>query len=328
VDGIRDKSFVVTGGYSLVGSHIAEQLLSAGAKRVRLLDNGAVGSAATIADLRDDPRVEAIRADVLRLDALMEAFEGADGVFHTAFFITVPLSRDLSTGMDVNVRGLMNVLEACRWLRVPRIVCSSSIAVYGHPEGDLVDETAPFQSAGMTPIAALYGAAKVMGEKLCALYQERHGLGYACLRYSTVYGERQHRRGMHVLAMMSAYEAVREGRRPTVEGTGTDRHDYVYVGDVAHANLLAMVSRRPAGNYTIATGIPVPAGDVVREVIRACGSTLEPEFMARSADNPNVFHSVPRFSIRKAALELGWEPRTSLVEGIRRLVAWNDMNPG
>jgi UDP-glucose 4-epimerase len=327
MDGIRDKRFAVTGGYSLVGSHIAEQLLAAGARQVRLLDNSAIGQRSSVAALLADPRVEARTVDVLRLDALMEAFDGMDGAFHTAFYITVPLSRDLWTGMDVNVRGAMNVLEACRWQRVPRLVYSSSIAAYGHPKGQTVDESAPFDAVGMKPAAALYGAAKVMGEQLCALYRERHGLGYACLRYSTVYGERQHRRGMHVQAMMAAYQAIRGGRRPVVEGTGADRHDYVYVGDVAAANLLAMASGRGGEAYTIATGEPTPAAEVVREVIRACGSDLEPEFTHPSADNPNVFHSVPRFDVGKARRELGWTPRTPLSEGIRRLVAWSDAHP-
>jgi UDP-glucose 4-epimerase len=324
MDGIRGRTFVITGGFSLVGSHIAEQLLAAGAGRVRLLDNGAVGQASTVRELLADPRVEAVPADVLRLDALLNAFQQADGVFHAAFFITMPLANDLWTGMDVNVRGTMNVLEACRWQRVPRLVYSSSIAAYGHPQSPEVSEDDPFDARGMKPAAALYGAAKIMGEQLCALYQERHGLAYACLRYATVYGERQHRRGMHVMAMMAAYEAARAGRRPVIEGTGTDRHDYVYAGDVGRANLLAMCSEHAAAAYTIATGSTASVGEVVRLVLGACGCEAEPEYVSSASGNPNVHHSVPRFSVDKARRELGWEPQVPLPEGVRRLVAWQD----
>jgi UDP-glucose 4-epimerase len=327
MDGIQGKSYLVTGGFSLVGSHIAEQLLEAGAARVVLLDNGSVGSAATVGALAADPRVTLVNADILRLDAVMEALEGIDGVFHTAFFITVPLARNLWTGMDVNVRGLMNVLEACRWQKVPRIVYSSSIAAYGHPSGPVVDESAGFQPAGMKPAAALYGAAKVMGEQLCAFYRERHGLDFAALRYATVYGERQHRRGMHVVAIMAAYEAARRGEAPVIEGDGTDEHDYVYAGDVARANLLAMQSDRSGEGYTIATGRSTPVAEVLRRVLDACNSPHRPRFTRVAADNPNAYQSVPRFDISKAERELGWKPLTSLDAGIRRLVAWCDAHP-
>ena len=269
-----------------------------------------------------------VNADILRLDAVMEALEGIDGVFHTAFFITVPLARNLWTGMDVNVRGLMNVLEACRWQKVPRIVYSSSIAAYGHPSGPVVDESAGFQPAGMKPAAALYGAAKVMGEQLCAFYRERHGLDFAALRYATVYGERQHRRGMHVVAIMAAYEAARRGEAPVIEGDGTDEHDYVYAGDVARANLLAMQSDRSRRGLHHRDRPLDPGG---RGAAAWCSTPAArrtaPRFTRVAADNPNAYQSVPRFDISKAERELGWKPLTSLDAGIRRLVAWCDAHP-
>lgn len=324
MDGIQGKSLLVTGGFSLVGSHIAEQLLAAGAARVVLMDNGSLGSPASVQALRDDPRVRVVQADILRQDALMEAAEGMDGVFHTAFFITTALARNLSTGMDVNIRGLMNVLEACRWQHVPRIVLSSSIAVYGHPVGEVVHEDAPFQPQGMKPAAALYGAAKVVGEQLCAFYQQQHGISFASLRYSTVYGERQHERGMHVIPIMAAYRAARKGEASvTLQGDGTDRHDYVYAGDVARANLLAMQAAA-SGGYTIATGASTPVDEVVRLVLEACGARTQVRYEQVARDNPNAYQSVPRFDIGKAQRELGWEPATPLPQGIGCLVAWCD----
>jgi len=326
MDAIQGKAFLITGGFSLVGSHIAQQLLDGGAARVVLLDNGAVGSTASVQEFRGDARVEVVKADILRIDALLQALEGIDGVFHTAFFITMPLAHDLWTGMDVNVRGLMNVLEACRWQKVRRFVFSSSIAAYGHPREEVVTEGAGFQAEGMKPAAALYGAAKVMGEQLCAYYRERYGIGFASLRYSTVYGERQHQRGMHVIAMVAAYQAARQQQQSLViQGGGQDRHDYVYAGDVARANLLAMQSGLQGESYTIATGVSVPVSEVVRLVLQACGSSLQPQYTHAAANNPNAYQSVPRFDISKAKAGLGWMPATPLEVGLRRLVAWFDV---
>jgi UDP-glucose 4-epimerase len=325
MDGIRGESFLVTGGFSLVGSHIAEHLLAGGAARVQLLDNGSIGKARTVQSLCADERVRVLQADILRQDALMEACEGVDGVFHTAFFITTTLARDLATGMDVNIRGVMNVLEACRWQKVPKIVISSSIAAYGHPTGEVVTEDAGFQPQGMKPAGALYGAAKVIGEQLCAFYQERHGLAYASLRYSTVYGERQHERGMHVIPMMTAWRAARAGQDSVaLQGDGTDRHDYVYAGDVARANLIAMQSGQ--GNYTIATGVSTPVSEVVRLVLQACGARTQVRYREVANDNPNAYQSVPRFDIAKAGRELGWAPEVPLADGLARMVAWCDAN--
>lgn len=327
MEGIEGRSFLVTGGYSLVGSHIAEQLLGAGAARVRLLDNGAIGTVASIRALATDDRVTVVHADILRQDALMEAADGVDGVFHTAFFITTALAHNLSTGMDVNIRGVMNILEACRWQKVPRIVMSSSIAAYGHPVGQVVTEDAGFQPQGMKPAGALYGAAKVIGEQLCAFYRERYGISYASLRYSTVYGERQHDRGMHVIPIMAAYRAARQGQDIfTLQGEGSDRHDYVYAGDVGRANLLAMVGRASHGNYTIATGVSTPVNEVVRLVLHACGSQAQPRYQQVAVANPNAYQSVPRFDITKAREELGWQPSTPLAQGIARMIAWCDAN--
>lgn len=325
--GIQGKSFLVTGGFSLVGSHVAEQLLAAGAGRVVLLDNGSLGSAGSVQALSADPRVRVVQADILRQDALMEAAEGMDAVFHTAFFITTALARNLSTGMDVNIRGVMNVLEACRWQKVQRIVLSSSIAVYGHPVSEVVHEDTPFQPQGMKPAAALYGVAKVAGEQLCAFYRERYGLSFASLRYSTVYGERQHERGMHVIPIMAAYRAARKGEATvTLQGDGTDRHDYVHAGEVARANLLALRSAA-CGGFTIATGTSTSVNEVVRLVIEACGARTQVRYQQAVSDNPNAYQSVPRFDIGRAKRDLGWEPTTSLPQGIARLVAWCDAHP-
>src|SRR5215831_20552492 len=140
---IAGGKFVVTGGASLIGSHVAEQLLGQGAREVVLLDNYALGSPDTVKSLLGDPRVKLVRGDILRINELYDAFDGCDGVFAIAGFLTLPLSQNPSLGLAVNVEGQVNVFEACRYRDVKKVVFSSSVAAYGEPGPEEVDESAP-----------------------------------------------------------------------------------------------------------------------------------------------------------------------------------------
>ncbi len=155
---IAQGKFVITGGASLIGSHVAEQLLSQGAREVVLLDNYALGSPDTVKSLLGDPRVKLVRGDILRINELYDAFEGCDGVFAIAGFLTLPLSQNPSLGLAVNVEGQVNIFETCRYRGVKKVVFSSSIAVYGDPAPGLIDEV---RSGALRKIPAGDGAVRV-----------------------------------------------------------------------------------------------------------------------------------------------------------------------
>lgn len=321
---IEGECFLITGGYGLVASHVADQLLLSGAAEVRLLDNAAVGSAATIAHLADEPRVKMIRGDILRIEDLMAATDGVAGVFHAAMFITIPLAANLPLGMDVNVKGTVNLLEACRWRGVRKLVYSSSISAYGNQSSGTITEDSAYVVAGMHPASALYGLSKLMGEQLCAFHAAKYGLEWMSLRLSTVYGERQHARGINVLPLVASHDRIRRGLPPTIPGDGTEARDYIYVGDVARAEVLAMAKEVNGEVLTIASGRPSSFKHVVDLVSRACGSDLAPEYDMNEGRLKSAALSEHRFDISKAELLLGWRPETSLEEGIRRFVAWRD----
>jgi UDP-glucose 4-epimerase len=234
---ISGGRFLLTGGASLIGSHVAEQLLEAGAGEVALFDNYALGSPDIAAFLAQDKRVRVVRGDITRLHELLDALDGIDGVFALAGFLTLPLSQNPGLGLDVNVRGMFNIVEACRHRAVKKVVFSSSVATFGDPEADEVDETTPFRWHTAPPALALYASSKIIGENLLRLYKQRYGLDYIALRYSTVYGERQHHRGVNALHIIESYERIKAGERPVIAGDGSEAHDYVYVGDVARANV-------------------------------------------------------------------------------------------
>lgn len=319
---LNGKTFLITGGYGLLGSHITDQLLAAGAEKIILFDNGSVGNHSTVAHLTSNPRVQMTQGDILRINELHDALEGVDGVFHTAYFITHPLAKNVWAGMDVNVRGLMNVLQASCWRGISKLVYSSSISVYGNTSAGVITEDMPFQGHGVPPAAALYGSSKVLSEHLCAFYEERHGLQYLALRVSSVYGERQHARGINVQPILDVYEQVRDGLPVVVRADPDEVHDYIYAGDVARAQVMAMSRDISGQSFNIAAGYSASYKELTKAVLDACGT----ESTAKFQDDPTRLRSARvtqnNFSIDKARTMLGWEPQVSLEEGVRRLIAW------
>lgn len=324
IDGAR---ILVAGAASLVGSHTADRLLAAGAKEVVLLDNFAFGTPEAIAHLKDEPRVKVVKGDLTRLHELVAATAGMDGVLHLAAYMTLGFAQTPWEAIDVNIRGAQNMLEACRINRVGKVVFASSNAVYGYGEGikGALSEDIPFHSVGAPPAAILYGASKIMGEQLCRQYHQKHGLDYVVLRYSTVYGERQHYRAANALYIMETYDRVRRGERPVMPGDGTDTKHFVNVADLARANLAAFESAATDIAVNVSGPAPTTTGEIVRLVLEYCRSPLEPEIRP---DPPGTVRltSGGAFHIphELAGEVLGWKPEVSMKEGITRLLAWRE----
>jgi UDP-glucose 4-epimerase len=319
---IAGGKFVVTGGASLIGSHVAEQLLSQGAREVVLLDNYALGSPDTVRSLLGDPRIKLVRGDILRINELYDAFEACDGVFAIAGFLTLPLSQNPSLGLAVNVEGQVNIFEACRYRNVKKVVFSSSIAVYGDPESGLIDEHAPARLGTFQPAAALYACTKLIGENLCKLYSSRHGIQAIALRYATVYGERQHYRGVNALYIMENYDRIMRGESPVIPDDGSEVHDYIHVADVARANVMAMASDVTAESFNVATGVATTLSRVVELLLKMTGSDLKPVYKSGGSSVRSSVTKQLDFNRAKAEKMLGWVPEVSIEEGIRRLLEW------
>lgn len=319
---ISGSRFVITGGVSLIGSHITEVLLSRGAQHVTLFDNYSLSTPETVGDLLKDSRVKVVRGDILRIGELYDAFEGAQGVFSVAAFLTLPLSQNPALGLTVNVQGQNNVLEACRYQGVQKTVFSSSTAVYGEPVPGVMDETTASNLAPFQPAAALYSASKLIGEHLGRHYHQKHGLQTVSLRYATVYGERQHYRGVNALYIVENYDRIKRGERPVIPDDGREVHDYIHVADVARANVLAMESGVSGESMNVCTGVATSLNDVVATLLKVMKSDLKPEYRTPTAAVRASVGTHLAFSREKIGRLLGWEPEVSLEEGIRRLVAW------
>ena len=324
---ISGGRFVVTGGASLIGSHVADKLLAEGAREVVLLDNFALGTPETVAHLSGDDRVKLIRSDILRINELYDAFKGADGVFAIAGFLTLPLTQNPPLGLAVNVEGQVNVFEACRYAGVKKVVFSSSIAAYGEPGDDLIDEMSPSNLASYQPGSMLYSCTKLIGEALCKLYSAKHGVHGVALRYSTVFGERQHYRGVNALYIIQNYDKIMRGEPPVLPGDGSEVHDYIHVADVARANVMAMASEVTGEVFNVVTGIETTVKRIAEIVLDVTGSDLKPVYADEAGAVKATSSPSLKLSREKIKAALGWEPEVSVEEGIRRLIEWRKEQP-
>jgi UDP-glucose 4-epimerase len=244
-------------------------------------------------------------------------------VFALAGYLTLPMAQDPFAGVSVNTMGMVNTLEACRFNRVRRVVFSSSVAVYGTPAEYPITEEAGYVSAGLQPASQLYGASKLMGEGLCARYSRSCGLEFNALRFASVYGERQHARAVNAVFVAQVCEQVRRGEAPVIEGDGSEVHDYVHVGDVARACVLAMHSAAHGQALNVATGVDTSATRVAEIALELCGrQDLKPSYREDRRAVRSAAGTRLGFSRDKAARVLGWEPRVTIEQGMRRLIEW------
>ena len=322
---IKESRILIAGAASLVGSHTADLLLKEGAREVLLLDNFSFGSMDAIAHLQNDPRIKIVRADLMRLPELLDATKGVDGVVHLAAYMTLGFSQTPWQAVDVNIRGAQNMLEACRVNQVKKVVFASSNAVYGYGTGikGALHEETPFYSVGAPPAAILYGASKIMGEQLCRHYYQSAGQDYVVLRYSTVYGERQHYRAANSLYIMETYDLVKNGQAPVLPGDGTDTKHFVHVSDVARANMAALQSTATDVAVNVSGPASITTGELVQLVLEYCKSSLKPEIRPDPPGKVRLtsggaFH-IPH---DKAGEVIGWKPVVTMKEGVTRLLAW------
>ncbi len=304
------KRVLVTGGAGFIGSHVAEAHLARG-DRVWVLDDLSSGREENV------PRgAELVRMDIAdaAVRALFRSVGGFDLVSHHAAQIDVRRSvADPAMDARTNVLGLLNVLEAARIHGAGRVLfISSGGVVYGEPEVRPTPETTP--KAPHSP----YGVSKLAAEYYLHYYHVVHGLEYAALRYSNVYGPRQDPHGeAGVVAIFC--KRLLAGRPLTIFGDGTQTRDYVYVGDVVRANaLLADAGLEPAAGiddraFNVGTGCETSVLGLARALMEASGRATELEHAPARAGE--LLHS----SLDAGRLRaLGWSPATPLAEGLLR----------
>ena len=290
---------LVIGGAGFIGSNLVDGLIKDN-HIVAVWDNLSTGKRNDV-----NPRAHFINCDVTRgYDArkvLMEKFK-PDVVFHLAAKARVqPSIENPIEFNDVNVNGLLNVLNLCVDCGVKRFVYSSSSSVYGDVEQLPTTEEAPLNPKSP------YALQKLIGEQYCKLYSQLYGLETVCLRYFNVYGERQPTEGAYCLVMGVFAQQLLNGESMTINGDGTQRRDFTYVGDVVDANIKCATTKMKWGGDVINIG----AGDnrSVNQVADLMGGD-------RIYKDPVIEPKVTKANNGKAKFLLNWKSTTTLEEWI------------
>ena len=295
---------LVTGGAGFIGSHVVDTLLGAG-HEVAVVDNLSTGNRAWV-----NPRAKLHAVD-LRSNRLAEVFaaERPAVVAHLAAQAAVGRSvTDPVFDASVNVGGGLNLLDCCRRFGVRRMIYSSSGGA-GYGDTDVLPTPETHASLPMSP----YGITKVAMELYVGAWTQIFGVSGISLRYANIYGPRQNHQGEAGVVAIFCHRLL-TGQTSIINGDGGQTRDFVYVGDVARANLLALERPEATGGINIATGIETSVNDIYAGLTRAAGSRVaaqhgpgRPGEQRRSCLDAKLAERV-----------LGWRPTVALDEGLAR----------
>jgi UDP-glucose 4-epimerase len=305
---------MITGGAGLVGSHTADLLVRKGAGEIIVYDNFVRGRLENLAWARANGSVTIVEGDIRDRNLLEERMKGVDVVFHHAAIRITQCAEEPRLAMEVLADGTFNVLDAARKTGVRRVVAASSASVYGNAEEFPTDERHhPYNNR------TIYGAAKLFNEGLLRSFYEMYGLNYVALRFFNCYGPRMDTHGAYTEVFIRWMDRISQGLPPIILGEGTQTMDFVYIEDVARANVLAADATITDDCLNIGTGVETSLRDLALTLLRVMGSQLQLEYGPERKVN-----SVPRrlADVSLAKRILGFEASVPLEEGLRRLVDW------
>lgn len=305
---------LITGGAGMVGSTIADELVRAGAAEIVVLDNLVRGRRENLAWARANGPVTLVEGDIRDVMLLRRLMRRVDVVYHQAAIRITQCVEEPRLAFEVLGAGTFNVLEAAVAAGVRKVVAASSASVYGAADRfPTREDHHPYNNR------TLYGAAKAFNEGLLRSFHDSHGLDYVALRYFNVYGPRMDIHGVYTEVLVRWMERIDRGEPPLILGDPAQSMDFVYVTDVARANLLAAATPLTDRVFNVASGTETSLEQLARTLQRVMGSDLEPVHgPARAAA------AVPRrlADTTTAERQLGFQAQVGLEEGLRRLVSW------
>jgi UDP-glucose 4-epimerase len=313
VDPIVGARFLVTGGAGFIGSTIVDQLLDAGAAEVRVIDNFVRGSWSNIEPAMARGGVKVIEGDIRDAALVDDLTAGVDYVFHQAALRITRCAEAPREAVEVLIDGTLNVLESCVKHKVKKLIAASSASVYGEPSYLPIDEGHPFNNRTM------YGAAKIANEQMYRAYFTTYGLPYVAFRYFNAYGPRMDTTGVYTEVMIRWMDAIEANQPPLIFGTGKQSMDFVYVGDIARANLQAVRSNVTDEVFNVGTGIQTSLEQLCNLMVRITKSRVVPEYReARAVANVQA----RRATVDKAEKMLDFAAKVGLEQGLEELIRW------
>jgi nucleoside-diphosphate-sugar epimerase len=327
---------LITGGAGFIGSHLVEAILNRGEK-VRILDDFSTGrrenleealgiTLPPIDELRGSGRVlnlapgaELVFGDIADFETCRVACRDVSYIFHQAALSSVPRSvEDPMTSHQINATGTLNLLQAAKKAKVRRLIYASSSAVYGDSaEGS--EESAPKKESLTLCPQSPYAATKLIGEVYCRIFSSLYGLETVSLRYFNVFGARQDPQSIYAAVVPKFIQAEFEGIPAVIYGDGKQSRDFIFVGNVVEANLLAREKPGISGRvFNVAAGLPTTVIQLLSQIQEIRGRRISPRFEPpRSGE---IRHSLA--SIEQAKESLGYEAKIGLPEGLRITWEW------
>lgn len=303
---MNPKRILITGGAGFIGSHIAEHYHQS--CEVRILDDLRTGNRRNLNGLD----VEFREGSILDREAVRDAVQGVDAIFHLAALVSVPESMERPRECeDINVTGLLTVLEEAARAEVGKLCFSSSAAVYG-------DDPEIPKREGMLPAPrSPYAITKLSGEYYCDLFRREGWLDTVCLRYFNVFGPRQDPKSQYAAAVPIFISRALRGESITIFGDGEQTRDFIYVKDIAAANAFAAENGAVGGVYNVAYGGRTTINELATGILRLTGASVAIDY---GPERPgDVRHSTAAVDRLRQA---GFRPSADFDCGLERTIAF------
>lgn len=315
---LKNARVLVIGGAGFIGSFVVKELLKEDVKEVVIYDNFTRGKMHNIAHLLHDNRCKIYEhgGDIRDIDLLNHAMENVDFVFHLAAMWLLHCKDFPRTAFHVNIEGTYNVLEACVKNNIKKLVYSSSASVYGDAVEVPMKESHPFNNKNF------YGATKIAGEAMCTAINDRYGLPIVGLRYMNVYGPNQDQHAAYTGVIPIMLNKIEANEQPVINGDGSQAYDFIYVEDVARANIAALESDVNLGFYNVGTEIQTSIKQLCDKILEIKKSELEVIYKPYSEDDARQFVQNRIGSREKAEREIGFKYKYDISEGLQMLIKW------
>lgn len=309
------SNYLIAGGAGFIGSTIAEKLIRDG-HCVRVLDNFCSGKEENLAFAQGlgKDRFALIRGDIRDPDDCEQGCEGMDYVLLLAALRSVPKSMESPRDYnDVNINGVLTMLQAAAKKKVKRLVFSSSSSVYGDTD------KFPEREDALPLLISPYALSKLAGEYYCRIFSEHFGVETVCLRYFNVFGPKQALDDEYAVVVPKFIHCIMHDEPPPIFGTGKQSRDFTYIDNVVSANILAATT--PGIKHEIlnvANGVSTTVLDIVKVANRILGKNIEPRFLpVRKGD---VFKT--HADIAKIQAVIGFKPLVDFEEGMKKTIAY------
>ena len=309
------SKYLVAGGAGFIGSNIVEKLVKQGDK-VRVLDNFSSGKEANLEFTKGlgADKYELIKGDIRQKADCLKACDGIDHVLLLAALRSVPRSlKDPASYNDVNINGVLCMLQAASQCGVKRLVFSSSSSVYGDTD------QFPQKETQLPLLKSPYALSKLAGEYYCKIFSEFFNVETVSLRYFNVFGPKQALDDEYAVVIPKFIDCIMKGKEPPVFGDGLQSRDFTYIDNVVSANILAATAPGiKIEVFNVAVGTNNTVLNIVKEVNDILGKNVKPKFLDKRPGDVYKTHA----DIKSIKQKLGYKPLVNFREGLERTVEY------